>query len=74
MMTDAAVIEFLVSPKIESTCSSDTPELVRDDTIVVWATNDEAAKEITTITEKVITSLGRIFMGVASPFQFFFSF
>jgi hypothetical protein len=35
---------------------------MRDDTIVVCPTYDEAAKEITKIIEKVITSLGRIFM------------
>jgi dihydroneopterin aldolase len=62
MMIGVATIEFLVSSKIEADCSSDKPESMRNDTIVVWVTYDEAAKAITKITEKVRTSLGRIFI------------
>ncbi len=62
MMMDVDTIEFLVSSKIEATCSSDKPELMRNDTIVVWVTYGDTAKAITKIIEKVRTSLGRIFI------------
>jgi hypothetical protein len=62
MMTDVVIIEVPISSKIEATCSSDKPGLMRDDAIVVWVTYDDTAKAIIKIIEKVRTSLGRIFI------------